>query len=490
MAKPIDPKTVQRAAEELLLAFVQSDEARVAILDEFSTADRFPWVSRPIYAAALRLYAEGKALTVTGLAAAAGTSADDLVWLENGAPLTGQALQDQMDIAAAAVRYQEVDSVIENSRITLARDGADAALAELHEGTLLIAERGGAENADGGAMLDELDAVLADPARPGRPTGLVFMDALTLGLLPGMVYVLGGPYKQRKSTIGRNLTLGLLARGTGVGVYLYEATRLEYAADLLAMVANAYLIDTDRPQLAALNRLRVMSTRRWSPAHHEALEAARRVLRELTADGKLRVYDVASRRIRIHDQREVRMRIRTDRVQYGTVVTVLDNADNIHWRNPDGSEIPPQDYTALAATAARWCMDTPKVTDTALFALWQYRESEQETDGAGAGLRGGTAIAAVADFVFQTRYDQDKDSNHLVFSFRRSRHAPAGDVTQARVRIDPVAGMMLAYAGKSGPESWDGDLPLWIVPRDLMLNGYQPPAGEQAEMDNIDLPQF
>jgi len=85
------------------------------------------------------------------------------------------------------------------------------------------------------------DYVMNRPS-DGVRSGAGLMDAWTWNWLTHELTLLIGKYKGRKSTVMRNIILGLAAREVPVTVALLEGTRRSFWADCVAMVAN-YILD-------------------------------------------------------------------------------------------------------------------------------------------------------------------------------------------------------------------------------------------------------
>lgn len=479
MTKLIDHNTAKRAAEELLIAFFHSDEGRAEVVRAFPTAERWPKDYRSVYRAALVRDGQGKPHTVTGWAADAGIDADKLAFVEASKPLRGAKLVDQCAVLREWSQQSQVLALAPQAEMLAKKDGAKAALSFLlNEGARIMADEDEERPVDGVSLADALDAQLEADAVPGYETNRPWLDQVMLGYAPGDITIKSGAYKGRKSSDMRNDILGLLANGTPVSVFLMENDQLTFMAEMRAMLANLYLIWTGRPEFANLWARRIMRRNQaWKPEHWEALGRARDVWKRYLGD-KLHVYDVKDG---VRNPTVLRSKLQRDVKDRGVRVGFVDYGMLLDWTygRPD-LDLKDRD---MAARAHDWLMGL-KELDVATCVLWQMRESEQEEDRHGAGLMGGMALPAVADFVHQVRYDKAVP-DVLHSKMRVSRHSGEGESTEFRVKINRFCGMELGY--------WptpDRFVPVQVVPKAMLLGDKQavPGRAEASLSGNLAAP--
>jgi hypothetical protein len=463
----IESTAVKRACEELLTAFCRDDVSRALILEHFPSADRWPVYMRDLYDAAIRCLRKDVTLNAITISAVSGVPADDLIFLEYE-PRDFADMQDFCRIVSGDYKWRSVDELPDRIRRSLFEDGPDRTLASTYEWiTDIQSDQDFSRPNDGESVLKSLQALLDDDSR-GDPvkTGLTFLDVFVLGIAAGDKIVVLGPYKGRKSSVERNIVLGLALRGMHVAVFLFEASREEYMADLIAMIANLYLLRTGQGAEATLFRRRLMNKgehKTFSEAQHKAILRAREIL--ILIGPCLHFYDTDDN---ITEPLVLESKIRRDAKARDVKLAVIDNGSDPAWTND------PSNDRANAAVAANFMASVSRQQRIAMLYTWQLRESEQETNISGAGAMGGTAIPAKADYVTQVRYDRN-DPDHMYFEIRRSRLSDEGARTSARITIDKFSGMMLSYAISRGRDSggkpiWGGESELRIVPHNLLLS--------------------
>lgn len=476
MSKLIKSDTAFRAAEEVLIAFAADEAARLDIMQAIPTGFQLKPVGLShIYDAMLALYLESAPVTATTVAERCGESANHatLVALETE-PRLGAALTRNIQIVRRYARQARLALLLQETQKLYQDEGDTAALTYLQDQAAEIAsDREEMRDNSGRAALARARANRQAQRATPFETRLEYLDLVIEGLAPGDKLVLAGPTKARKSTMARNLVLGLIAGGNPVSVFLYETAAEDFLDDLTAQIANAFLVRSHREKHATLSRRRLQAIHSYptiSVEWHDAIEHAEAVLDRMLAENVLFVYD---RTDDIEDHRQVRNKIRRDQALYGIRAALIDDGTSLNFFDRRES------YTDRehSRRAGIWMERVTQNKDVALVMLWQLNNSEQETDGHGVGLMGGIGVSAKADFVVQVRYPVDNDDNYMQVKMRTSRHTASGAATEYRVQLEPRGGMQLAYSYRKSGGAWSEPTAMHILPEAILLNGWRNPAG-------------
>jgi replicative DNA helicase len=275
-----------------------------------------------------------------------------------------------------------------------------------------------------------LDAEIADIENGalGLPTGLTWLDAKTGGIAKGTVWVLSAPYKGRKTTVARHMTLAMLKAGASVDWYALEGNRTGTLAGLLAMLATEKLRAWGKLDEMVLSETYIMRGMR-SGAKQDAISDARREL-----DGyNLRIYDGKDG---VHSPEKLVSKIKRSSMLFGLNAFVVDYVQllgqgKLFERMEAAAHILPQtiQQTGIAGIL---------LTQLNEATIWSQNDDANEDANYSPGVKGGGDIPAAADYLLTTRY-RSAEPELIKIRLKLARHAQPG---WASYEINPESGLI------------------------------------------------
>ena len=273
------------------------------------------------------------------------------------------------------------------------------------------------QDASIGAALQELDAAIAEAERTGQRgtrTGLRWLDDVCGGFSPSHVWMVAAAYKQRKTTLMRNMVIGTCRAGASVDVFALEGNKKSTSAGLLAMLATEWLIEheaDEREQVVSEGRI---ENGLRTPAQKEAIEAARREL----SGYNLRIYDARSG---VTSFATLALKLKRDKFMFGAAVFFL---DYLQMMRGDGQIF---ERVERATHNLQDLIATEGVTGVILAQRNEAAVKQRnDDDNYSPGVKGGGDPAAAADFLLLTKYDGDSTPDKLGVHLKLARHAQPG----------------------------------------------------------------
>jgi replicative DNA helicase len=306
---------------------------------------------------------------------------------------------------------------------------------------------------------DDFDTFMATPLEKSIQVGLPFLDSLTGGFSPSDVWIIGGAYKMRKTTLMLNMCLNVVLSGASVTFLSREMNKRQVAAQLICMLAvgdllahNEYdveIVDKFRPNTKyALNwisprklmQARDEYRRTWDRRKVRAIDHARVQFNEF--GDRLRIYDTTPDGGKLSDIASAELLVKRDIHVYGCEIFFADYLQLFD--APGASDYEKQAYASRAFQAL-----TKRENVTGVIAAQRNEEaikSNRAQDFAySIGIKGGGDAAAMADFALLTQYKhrKDVDENQLEIIMMHSRHGSGGQDTKDLAAIHPSSGLLL-----------------------------------------------
>jgi len=262
----------------------------------------------------------------------------------------------------------------------------------------------------------------------GFQTHLPWLNDKTGGMAPGTIWVIAGAYKNRKTSLARNLVIDACrARGT-VALFALEGSRVITYAGLLAMLATDRLLKWGMAEEAHLSDIFMFRGLR-SEMQAAAIAEARAELDKF----KLYLYD---NRDGIARPERLAMLARRDKLLHGLNVMVVDYLQLLgSGRLFDRLEASTQIMQQLIGELEVCGILIAQLNES---AIWQMR-GDAADDNYSPGVKGGGDPAAAADFLFRTLVSQS-DPADLQIELKLARLARPGKLT---VRLNEQSGWII-----------------------------------------------
>lgn len=299
----------------------------------------------------------------------------------------------------------------------------------------------------------ELNADFDAPEEKTIPTGLAWLDNLSSGFAAGDVWMIGGAYKMRKTTLMINMCLGVALSGVSCTFLSREMNRKQVAAQMIAMLAVGDLFehgeydckfkdhagnDAYLNWIAPRKLLQVRAGyRSWDARKVRAIDNARV---KFNALGKLmRIYDTSPENGGLSDIASAQNAVKRDLFLYGTQVVFADYLQLF-----DAPVTGTYEKTAYNSMAFQSLAKSNPLT--MVVAAQRNEESIKNTEESySPGFKGGGDPAAVADFALLTRYKfgANSDETKLEIAMTLSRFGSGGGDTKYTANIHPNSGLLL-----------------------------------------------
>lgn len=287
-------------------------------------------------------------------------------------------------------------------------------------------------------------------------TGLPFLDGLTGGFTRGDVWMIGGAYKMRKTTLMLNMCLNAALAGASVTFLSREMIKRQVAAQLICMLAIGDLLAHDEYNVTIADKFRPNTTyalnwisprklllarneyRRWDTRKVRAIDNARVIFNQIGK--KLRIYDTTPEGGGLSDIESAKLLVKRDIYMYGAEIYF---ADYLQLFAVDST------YEKQSRVSIAFQELSKKENITGVIAAQRSEEAIKNTSDAtfsySMGIKGGGDASAVADFAMLTQYKhrKDLDESKLEIVMMLSRHGSGGQDTRTVTDIHPSSGLLL-----------------------------------------------
>jgi len=290
-------------------------------------------------------------------------------------------------------------------------------------------------------------------------TTLGRLDRWTWKFRKGAITVIASAYKQRKSTLGRNLALAAAARGTGVSIATCEDDKTYFDACFTAMIANQLLLGglirnaSFSDDEMALSGDYIMESDAWKQSRGQAaaVERALGIYETLP----IYLYDIPEDDA--DDPWVMRSKFRRDVLTRNVKLLMVDYIQLMNW--------PGETMQRQMENAAGWS----RITTAKLGAHMVEMAQKNEVGVSGGGgyspsVKGGGDIPAAAHSTMTTVYDSDQTPDLLVVKLKLARGARQG--ASERFVIEANSGLITGIE-RNGQA-------IEVMPRDVLVGSSQP----------------
>ncbi|HEC99083.1 MAG TPA: hypothetical protein ENN18_01685 [Proteobacteria bacterium] len=228
----------------------------------------------------------------------------------------------------------------------------------------------------------------------GLPTGIPSLDRVTSGLIPSMLWILGGPESSGKSTLAAQVEVKALLDGAGV---IHFST--EDATHLVTM-----------RMVASLTGITIMKMLRGnlSPEERMAVDDAMDTL----AHARLQVYDS------VYGLSHLRIKAKRMAMEQGLDLIVLDYLQNVRGHGTI--------YERMSE-AAIFLQDLPKELDCTVFVLSQLSNEAIRSQDAIAGYKGAGELAAACHVGLKIIPNKEQ-RDCFTLQIRKNKYGPVGSI--------------------------------------------------------------
>jgi len=290
-------------------------------------------------------------------------------------------------------------------------------------------------------------------------TTLGRLDRWTWRFRKGAFTLIASPYKQRKSTAGRNIALAAAARGTGVSIATCEDDKTYFDACFVSMIANQILLSglvngaSFSDDEVALSGEYIMESDAWKKSRGQSVA----VDRALDIYGELPIYIYDIPEDDAHDPWVVRSKFRRDALTRGVQLCMVDYIQLMSW---PGETM--QRQMENAATWSRVLAGQLKV-----HMLEMAQKNEVGVSGGGGyspSIKGGGDLPAAAHSTMTTVYDSDQTPDLLTVKLKLARGARQG--ASERFVIEANSGLITGIERNGQPVE--------VIPHDVLVGSSQP----------------
>lgn len=295
-------------------------------------------------------------------------------------------------------------------------------------------------------------------------TGIGWLDRAIGGFVPGALYVVAGRFKDRKTTLSRNMTLGAARSGGSVTFASYEVSQKNMLYDHLAMLAvehlwregqysdveflpgggSRLLADTFNGKTLQLTRNKY---REWDKRKRNAWEYAKEEARAI--GNAVRVYDRSQNGGQIYDPPSLKIKVKADRDTYGAGIGQVLLVDHIQIVGDTAIDLTPRterymnELQELAASEDITVVVLSQLNEQTVKGQGKRGEKSNRTPGG----KGSGALHSACDVFLVTRYGL-KDGeivrpDWLDVNVALSRFTEAHSEYTERLQMHPASGMIL-----------------------------------------------
>lgn len=306
------------------------------------------------------------------------------------------------------------------------------------------------------ALGAELEAELEKAVDPALlvPTGLGRLDDWTWEFRRGKTTVLGAPYKQRKTTLARNIALAAASRGSGVSVAMLESDRRSFTADCVAMIADQLLsrgLISGGPEDLMCGEW-LINSRAWK-SRMPTYKAVKRGI-EIWKELPLTVYDRDDVGFR-PDPWLLKAKWRRDVLARGVKLLIVDYAQLLNFGTGMTS-------FEQSEASADWLKNVAADLNVHVLILAQLNEDGVSgSAGYSPKVKGGGALPAAGDSTVRTSYNPDEQDNRLRVQLKLARNAKQGQRESFVIR--PASGLITQIEYGAQPVS--------VIAHDVLTGG-------------------
>lgn len=277
---------------------------------------------------------------------------------------------------------------------------------------------------------------------PAPLCGIDWIDRYAGGFQTGRGWMIGAPYKQRKTTLAINMLIGILMRNptASVAFLSFEMPRQSVIAFILAILSAYHYrrqgLNTPVGTYLSMDNLLGAKDayHSWPAELPQSVDWAYSVYEKL--DSRLRIYDVSEECGSLIDITSLRRVIMRDKALYAGQFFFIDHLQEI--RSPGN------DYERVSAVSSEISYLT-KYQDITTFTLTQLNEvtvRSHSDDEHSPGAKGGGTPAEKADYFVRARY-LSAERNFLTLRMQLSRYGAMGQETKQALPIHPASGLLI-----------------------------------------------
>lgn len=292
------------------------------------------------------------------------------------------------------------------------------------------------------AHIDEFIQYMNTSAPPAPMSGISWLDGQSNGFQPGRAWIIGGAYKQRKTTLAINLALGILMRNpeASLSFLSFEMPRSAIIASMCAMLTVYHYTRTGNgirdAHTVSMDNLRNArdAYKRWGNGLPQSVDWSFAAYKHLKK--RLRIYDVSYDGGSLSDLNSLQRTLLRDKVMYGCQFAVIDHLQEI--------KSPGEIYERVSAVSSTITHLTKRENITT-FTLSQLNEATVKAsndDDHSPGAKGGGTPAEKADYFIRVRYDSTTPEL-LNVKMQLSRYGAMGADTRSSLPIHPSSGLLL-----------------------------------------------
>lgn len=445
------------AAEVCIGAALDKPDTHIsAISQKIPSLRLWPAAYMTLWQTITQMHDEGKVITPETVAAAASCDVDRLhKWRAYAKvkPVTDAEVDAHAQIVVELGKAVQVKAIglrlmkdDEQKPVATRLEEAKQELEALN--TLTLEERAPTAAALGADLEAELNKAVDTALLV--PTGLGRLDEWTWEFRRQKVTVLGAAYKQRKTTLLRNIVLAAASRGSGVSVGMLESDRRSFVADCVAMIADQLLAENVIPG-GVEDKLCgewLLNTRAWKYKGH-VYKAIQRAL-DIWKGLPITVYDRDDVGYS-PDPWMLRAKWRRDVLTRGVKLCAVDYAQLLNF----GAGMTSFDQ---AEASADWAKAVAHDLKVHLVVLGQLNEEGVSgSTSYSPKVKGGGALPAAGDQMLKTEYDAEDTPKRLTVRLKLARNSRMGQKEQFVIR--PASGLIteLEY-GKQAVSVIAGDV--------------------------------
>ncbi len=292
-------------------------------------------------------------------------------------------------------------------------------------------------------------AMMNSEPSPLLSTGLSWVDEISGGFDRKHLWWIAGAYKQRKSTLMLAFALNTVMQGASIAILSREMPRKRVAAQMVAMLAVAYLVREGFYGVMDKNMIPISNIsanslqkagknyRRWHPTKVKAVDYG--IAEWMKFQKLLRIYDSTEGGGSLSDWSSLQKTVKRDKALYGLDVLYVDYMQL--FSAPGTSS-----YEQTAFISKNLQKMTIREDITTVVVAQKNEDSIKEGQKSySPGIKGGGDAAASADFLLVTSYKQGEDSDETKLKARMqlSRHGIGGADVEHTFEIHPASGLFL-----------------------------------------------
>lgn len=284
---------------------------------------------------------------------------------------------------------------------------------------------------------------------PLLSTGLPWVDEISGGFDRKHLWWIAGAYKQRKSTLMLAFALNTIMQGSSAAILSREMPRKRVAAQMIAMLAVAYLLKEGQYKAVDKNNIPINNIsanslskagknyRRWHPLKIKAVDYG--ISQWVKFEKLLRIYDSSEIGGALSDWTSIQRTVKRDKAMYGLDVLYIDYMQLFSAQGQNTYE-----QTAFISKNIQKMTIREDIT-TVILAQKNEDNIKDGKKSYSPGIKGGGDAAASADFLLVTSYKQDNDidDTKLKVKMQLSRHGIGGADIEHAFDIHPASGLFL-----------------------------------------------